>query len=168
MALNDERFLVGSADSTIPSPRPLGRDLEHSQNAENDQSVFVTSSELNPDLCRSEIYNPLVPPSPSSLSRRLAALPTRPDSPPLQEADLPSTSVSEASPSPQSPQTNIPEESLAMLSSATVPTIDADSAKNITADEALKSTIRGLHSLWRSGARSKEDFLAIVREAIEE
>lgn len=165
---SDRLSPIGSADSTIPSPRPLNRHLDQSQNAEADQRVFITSSEFNPDPSQSEIYNPLVPPSPSSLSRRLAALPTRPDSPPLQEDDPPSTSVSEASPSPQSPQSNIPEETFTMLSSAAGPTADADSAGNITANEALKSTIRGLYHLWDPSTTSKESFLALVREAIEE
>ena len=55
-----------------------------------------------------------------------------------------------------------------MLSSAAGPSADADLAKDIAADEALKSTIRGLYGLWRSSTTSKEDFFTLVREAIEE
>lgn len=155
----DQIANLGSADSTIPSPLPRDRQL---QPAERDQRIFVPSTEFNPDIPQSEFYDPLSPPSPSNLSRRLAALPTRPDSPPLQEEDEPSSaSASAASPSPQSPHADLvePEEAIVALPAA---------VNSKTADEALKGTIRGLYQLWRSGERSQQDFIELVKQAIEE
>ncbi|KAJ3576665.1 hypothetical protein NP233_g287 [Leucocoprinus birnbaumii] len=164
--------IQGSADSTIPSPRPRDRQL---QPIEGDQRVFVPSTELNPDLLHGELYNPLAPPSPSSLSRRLASLPTRPDSPPLhEEDDASSASASATSPSPQSPHPDLDEGG---EPSIVLPPAANDTAQERTqtadvnykpADEALKGTIRGLYQLWRSGERSQQDFMALVKQSIEE
>ncbi|KXN89995.1 hypothetical protein AN958_05000 [Leucoagaricus sp. SymC.cos] len=163
----------GSADSTIPSPKPRHRQL---QPLEGDQRIFVPSTELNPDIPHSDVYNPLVPPSPSTLSHRLAALPARPDSPPLQEDDVPSSaSASAISPSPQLPHAELVEagETLTIPHVPSVP-VNKDenertglaAAECISADEALKCTIRGLYQLWRSGEKSQQDFMALVQQAI--
>ncbi|KAF9453788.1 hypothetical protein P691DRAFT_630850, partial [Macrolepiota fuliginosa MF-IS2] len=158
----------GSADSTVPSPRPVDRQHQpQNPESEADQRIFVPSSELNPDLPRKEIYNPLAPPSPSSLSRKLAALPTRPDSPPLQEEDddPSSASASATSQSPQSLHADFTQEPFVVSHSAADVAVDANAAGNAAADEALKSAIRGLFRLWRAGARSQQDFLALVHQA---
>lgn len=164
--------IQGSADSTVPSPRPRDRQL---QPAEGDQRIFIPSTELNPDLLHPEPYNPLAPPSPGSLSRKLASLPTRPDSPPLQEEDdISSASASATSPSPQSPHTDLAEagEPFVTLPPASDSTaqerIESAEVNHIPADEALKSTIRGLYQLWRTGEKSQQDFMVLVKQAIEE
>lgn len=151
----------GSADSTIPSPRSHNRRL---QLAEGDQRIFVPSSELNPDLPHFDLYNPLAPPSPSSLSRRLASLPTRPDSPLQDEDDPSSVSASVTSPFYHADLTGAEEPSTVLLR----PVIQSGEAISMLADEALKNTIRGLYQLWRTGKKSRQDFLTLVERAIEE
>jgi len=152
----------GSADSTIPSPRPHNCRL---QSAEGDQRIFVPSSKLNPDLPQLDLYNPLAPPSPSSLLRRLASLPTRPDSPPLQDEDDPSSdSAFVTSPSHHADLIGAEEPSTVLLR----PVVQSAEAISMSADEALKNTIRGLYQLWRTGKKSRQDFLTLVERAIEE
>jgi len=153
--------LLGSADSTMPSPRSHNRRL---QLAEGDQRIFVPSSKLNPDLPQFDLYNPLAPPSPSSLSRRLALLPIRPD-PPLQDEDDPSSVfASVASPSHHADLVGAEEPSTVLLR----PVVQSAEAISIFADEALKNTIQGLYQLWRTGKKSRQDFLTLVERAIEE
>lgn len=149
----------GSADSTIPSPRPHNRRL---QLAEGDHRIFVPSSKLNSDLPQFDLYNPLAPPSPSSLSRRLASLPTRPDSP--LQGDPCSISASATSPCHHADFTGAEEPSTVRLR----PVVQSAEAISMFADEALKNTIRGLYQLWRTGKKSRRDFLTLVERAIDE
>ena len=161
----NQSYPSGSADSTTPSPRSRDRQLPP---AEGDQRIFVPSYELNPDLRQFDLYNSLAPLLPSSLSRRLAPIPTRSDYPPPDENDPSSASASTTSPSPDADLIGA-ERPLAVLprhsGNAAVQLIEAISNP---ADEALKNTIQGLYQLWQTGEKSRQDFLALVEHAIEE
>ena len=133
-----------------------------------------------------EPYNPLQPPSPDALSRRLARLAVRPDSP-LEDEN--SSEDSDALPSPdgtrpeaeldQSPlgETPPPQDRLVSLESQQFVVIDQPQAstreKNLDSDDALQQSIQGLYRLWKLQQQSespdadKETFLTLVRRAIE-
>ncbi|KAG6902875.1 hypothetical protein C0995_010044 [Termitomyces sp. Mi166 len=158
----------GSADSTRHTPLPLTRKLEN-ERVVLDYPCHRTSS----------VYNPLAPPSPSTLARLLANISPRPPSPPLDGSD---SGFDSASLSPKmSPQP------LSQLPSA-LPSIETDTPSFQTSssptvertdDEsrlALKDTIRGVYRLWRNRTvldlstldDDHEEFLEIVRQALKQ
>ncbi|KAG2023459.1 hypothetical protein CC2G_001113 [Coprinopsis cinerea AmutBmut pab1-1] len=165
----------GTADSTIPSPLPVKRNLD--QHLEGER-VFVTSGSLQPNS--TELYNPLVPPSPGSLAKRLADLSQRPSSPPMSPIDddeEASTDSNTTSPTRDAPELEFtgatPVDS--PLTAASQNNLAGE--RNSTTDEtdvALRQTIQGLYQLWkadrhRTGLSSDtEAFVALVRSAIEE
>lgn len=72
------------------------------------------------------------------------------------------------SPSPLSPPADLAEEPLVVSEpSPNAAAVIINPVENTTADEALKSTIRGLYHLWRSSSKSQQDFLVLVQQAIE-
>lgn len=147
-------FHPGTADSTIPSPLPPKRKLV--------QPHFIHTP--------SPIYNPLQPPSPEDLSRRLEKLSSRSDSPPLVDDITTSSSASDViNPSPRAP-----------VSGASISThqfIVVDESEHIHpsnapfVDDILKQNIQGLYRLWKTirpqaQQEDRRTFLRIAREAL--
>ncbi|KAF8898709.1 hypothetical protein BD779DRAFT_1485203 [Infundibulicybe gibba] len=149
----------GSGDSTLPSPLPAKRKLVQPSEHVEDPSVFSYSSHP------SEIYNPLEPPSPTTLCRRLELIPSRSASPPLLTDDSASGSGTySATPSPPTQSADF----------SSVSGFDQESAQTCAGenDDVVKNTIKGIYRLWQMGrTKSLDDqevFSNIVREAISE
>lgn len=126
------------------------------------------------------MYNPLEPPSPNTLSRRLEDLSL---SPPLLDDDLDSASASNYLTTPPAvPSTQLssappgssldgyaPDASAAPKHAEVIP-------RSAESSEALKDTIRGVYRLWKSARPScpqleeneGEQFLDIVRQVLAE
>jgi len=154
----------------------------------------VTIPNANPN---EEPYNPLEPPSPDELTRRLASLVARPASPPFDEEassedsdlaatpDLPSQQAEAEEPHPSSLHEISPIKNEQPLSATDTPPDvagrsspkfgSADStAPEDESDAALQHSIQGLYRLWKLEQQRKqtsqhaEAFLALVRRTIQE
>ncbi|KAJ2927139.1 hypothetical protein H1R20_g9940, partial [Candolleomyces eurysporus] len=180
----------GTADSTIPSPLPVKRNADGTQVAQSER-IFIPSSSLRPDHDEDdEPYNPLQPPSPDALSRRLARLAVRPESPPFEDEN--SSEDSDALPSPDRTHTEAELDQSPLRESAPpVPVQDRVASvesqqdmavdqpqpntqeERVDGDAALQQSIQGLYQLWKlqqqckSQDADKESFLTLVRRAIE-
>lgn len=145
-----------------------------------------------PGLHPSSAYNPLAPPSPHTLARRLADISPRPESPPLVDLDDSDSASGSASPTPSPPSrfAALPPaaESVPLPPSvaATSPVIAADVPLPIEeavepkitepCDPLLKDAIRSVFRLWQAGkqassltlAEDGETFLEIVRQVVAE
>ncbi|TFK77071.1 hypothetical protein BDN72DRAFT_852294 [Pluteus cervinus] len=142
----------GSADSTIPSPLPQTRKLVQPQ----------------PIRTPDPIYNPLQPPSPSSLARRLEKLSSRSDSPPLIDDTNTSATASDASPFMVPSEEPIGTHQYIIVDEDENPPI---SPSHSPTDEALKQTIQGIYRMWKTSRpphqRDDQDaFLRIVQDAL--
>ncbi|KIK06968.1 hypothetical protein K443DRAFT_673856 [Laccaria amethystina LaAM-08-1] len=145
----------GSGDSTLPSPLPNKQTFVQ-QDVGTNRRVIIAGTELQQNAA--ELYDPLNPPSPNSLSRRLALVSSRPDSPPLLDdspssnSDTPSTGV-EITPNPSA--------------SKPVQTV------TVELQEALRDSIKGIYGLWFAGQQGKNTdeardlFLTLVRQALD-
>jgi hypothetical protein len=160
--------LIGSADSTIPSPLPPAKSLKSS--ALND----VTNIEQHPErvivpptefqLHHVEPYNPLQPPSPAAISRRLQALSS--ESPTLASPliDEPDSDTETSS----SHQAEVDAAPLNLEHSQT-PVDDHDPFQI-----AMQDTIKNLYKLWRlnrqdqSAVQDKDIFVVAVQHALEQ
>ncbi|TFK41129.1 hypothetical protein BDQ12DRAFT_720836 [Crucibulum laeve] len=182
----------GSGDSTLPSPLPRSKrklvDPSIDPYAPSDtitaDRIIVDASNLhNP---QPEIYNPLEPPSPRNLSRRLAAISPRSGSPPLL-AESPASDSETPSPFSAPADLAVPAEATSPLPPADgFVVVDSDkykgegvgpdsgSLEEIEAHEALKDSIRGMYRLWKASKRKEsagpdaETFLAVVQQVIAE
>ncbi|PFH54503.1 hypothetical protein AMATHDRAFT_134069 [Amanita thiersii Skay4041] len=154
--------IQGSADSTLPSPPSLKQKQQDFLHAESERIM------ISYPTTQVDIYNPLQPPSPNQLARRLAALSSEPQYPP--PLDSPSHSGSD---SPTlSPEQTHPTD-LISLSGA----LDAKAAliqvDEHPGDDALRDSIRGIYRLWRGSQPDgishqdyQEAFMNIVRGTI--
>jgi hypothetical protein len=162
---------VGSGDSTLPSPFPV------KQKHDPSERVIVVYAGSNP----STVYNPLDPPSPNTLARRLEDLSPRLPSPPLLDDYSESASGSNSFP----PSTVTLSTQLITVESGSSPPRPplANSSVpprvkdgSVESRAALKDTIRGVYYLWKSGRRlcartegeDEEEFMSIVRQAMAE
>jgi hypothetical protein len=165
-------FFAGSGDSTLPTPPSLA------QKQNDSKRIFVSYPGLPPTTA----YNPLDPPSPNALARRLAELSPRLQSPPLDDDS------ESASDSP----TFSPLLNALLSSSAALSFTDTDTALSKDAScaceqdaqrtvphheshEALKDAIRGVYRLWKSARKTDsatheegEEFLETVRQIVAE
>lgn len=127
---------------------------------------------MHPDMpLRPDQYDPLNPPSPHGLSRRLAALSPREATPPLLDDTSENTT-----PSPTVAGSDSLPGMLGGVKGCEVVIMNTEDARDVSvcsdADAALKQSIRGLYQLWSSGTRStqrdedKARFLSLVREAV--
>lgn len=145
----------GSGDSTFPSPLPNKQTFSQGDGGTN-RRVIVACNELQQNAA--ELYNPLNPPSPNSLSRRLTLVSSRPDPPQLLDDSPPSDSDT---PSPHAPSTEVEI---------------TPNPQTVTAElqEALRDSIKGIYGLWFAGQQGKNTdearglFLTLVRQALDE
>lgn len=150
----------GSGDSTFPSPLPDKQTFAQRDVGTN-RRVIVACNELQQNAA--ELYNPLNPPSPNSLSHRLALVSSRPDSPPLLDE---SPSSDSDTPSRQAFSTGV-EITPNPSPSKPLQTVTVES------QEALRDSIKGIYGLWFAGQRLKntdearELFLTLVRQALD-
>lgn len=163
----------------------MKRNADGTQVAQSER-VFIPSSSLRPDNeDDDEPYNPLQPPSPDALSRRLARLAVRPESPPFEDEN--SSEDSDALPSPdrtlpeaeidQSPLRESPPapdhvSSAEAQQEAVIDKPQRSTEEQADSDAALQQSIQGLYRLWRLQQNSpqnadKDSFLTLVRRAIE-
>ncbi|KAF6765938.1 hypothetical protein DFP72DRAFT_1872 [Ephemerocybe angulata] len=193
----------GTADSTIPSPLPVKRtadgtqthlfdDDDNTSSRTSSERIFVPSTTLVPDAGDTELYNPLEPPSPDALSRRLATLQAVRAASPPEEEEEDCSSVEDPSEGPEPAESALGlEETQGQrpLSGSTVgshrdedvllsevkpssETSSSDIEIESAADAAVKQSIQGLYALWKLDlqrqalAPSEEAFLALVRGAI--
>lgn len=165
--------IQGSGDSTLPTPPPLAQEQNDSKR------IFVSYPGLPPTT----VPNPLDPPSPNALARRLADLSPRLQSPPLADHSN-SESASDSAVFSSLPHPPLP--SSIVLPTDTDATFSKDNlvgesrvyqqdARHIVPHhesyEALKDSIRGIYRLWRSSSvthEEKEEFLEIVRQIVAE
>ncbi|KAF9015220.1 hypothetical protein BDQ17DRAFT_1268860, partial [Cyathus striatus] len=103
----------GSGDSTLPSPLPRKANLGQpapgayvSSDPDATERIIISSGDLRIDISQTEVYNPLEPPSPGNLSRRLEAISPRPVSPPLIDESPVSTDSDTISPQPDPSELN--------------------------------------------------------------
>ena len=162
---------IGSADSTIPSPLPPVKNIKSQVNTIPDletfpERVIIPSSEFQ--VHRVEPYNPLEPPSPAALSRRLQALSNESTTPlldePVSNFEIPPYHAEIAVASP-----NVVE-ILSSTTSSRIPTDDHDPFQVI-----MQDTIKNLYKLWRLGKQDdhsaeqdKNVFILAVQHALEE
>jgi len=152
-------FSAGSGDSTFPSPLPNKQTFVQ-RDVGTDRRVIVDCNELQQNVA--ELYNPLNPPSPNSLSRRLALVSSRPDSPSLDD----SPSSDSDTPSRHAPSTGV---EVTPNPSASKP------LQTVTAElqEALRDSIKGIYGLWFAAQQGKNTdeardlFLTLVRQALD-
>ena len=147
-------FSAGSGDSTFPSPLPNKQTFVQ-QDVSTNRRVIVACNSLQQNAA--ELYNPLNPPSPNSLSRRLALVSSRPDSPQLLD-DAP---LSSDTPSRQAPSTGV---EITPNPQTVTPELQ----------EALRDSIKGIYGLWFAGQQGKNTgeardlFLTLVRQTLDE
>ncbi|KAF5367233.1 hypothetical protein D9615_010670 [Tricholomella constricta] len=171
----------GSGDSTRPTPPTVNQKLAEDR-------VIIAY----PGHRTSSAYNPLRPPSPSTLAFRLANISPRVASPPfVDDSDSGSGSGSDSGGSSSSPTASPPSHT-SMFSSSLLSIDTHTSASDISFDispvveqplgvnnesrDALKDTIRSVFRLWHAGRvissptlnGDKEEFLNVVRQVIAE
>ncbi|GLB36179.1 hypothetical protein LshimejAT787_0304670 [Lyophyllum shimeji] len=177
----------GSGDSTLPTPPTANKKL-------NDERVIVSY----PGHRTLSAYNPLAPPSPTTLTYRLANISPRVASPLFaDDSDSGSGSGSDASASlslktsPTSHPMTLSSSSIdypSSLLSVDTPAssdnispvvssvIEAPPGGGDESREALKDAIRSIYRLWKAGrmissptsAEDGQEFLDIVREVVAE
>ena len=179
---------LGSGDSTLPSPRPLNKKLAPDVEVglgEGPERIFVPSDDFQ--IHHVEPYNPLEPPAPDSLARRLAALSalqTEPGSelrmsPPLFEDDSPTSDSNTASPhlAELLPPPEVPSPTYSPFVVAELPLESApEDPRQLEhpSQELLRDNVKCLYRLWKFGRQDaateqdKEVFLATVRQALEQ
>lgn len=138
------------------------------------ERIVIPSDELR--LHHSELYNPLEPPEPSALARRLEALSA--ESSPLSEESPTSASTTT---SPERMDATLIEQSVSPLYSTSASShqpgdefVVVDSAVNVTdpVQSILSCNIKGLYQLWKLGRQDKsvendkEVFMTIVQQAL--
>ncbi|KAF8168072.1 hypothetical protein B0H34DRAFT_44193 [Crassisporium funariophilum] len=167
----------GSGDSTLPSPLPEKKTLapDLARDDSTPERIIVPSDDLQ--LHHVAPYNPLEPPSPEHLSRRLAALSScEINSPPplddssTSDSDTPSPHLTEVNPahapsfSSRSPY-QLGEEYIVPGPASTV-----DDA----AQDVLRDSIKTVFRLWKLGRQDKppdqekDFFLSTVRQALDQ
>lgn len=165
----------GSGDSTLPSPLPTKQKFPR----DDPERVIVPSEDLQ--IYHADPYNPLEPPSPEALSRRLAALSAAESgaaSPPLFD-DSPTTDSNTASPQltevAPTEDSSFPSPGVSQEPVNEFLVVDpGDSVSLDNAEELLRDNIKALFRLWKSGRgetstdRDKDIFLASVRQALEQ
>ncbi|KAF8640457.1 hypothetical protein AX17_000121 [Amanita inopinata Kibby_2008] len=115
---------------------------------------------------QTEVYNPLMPPSPGQLARRLAALPSHPEpSPPHSRND---SGGSDSDSPTLSPDQALPPDSVPYTSCLDAkPTISFMTEH--PSDLFLRDAIRGIYRLWKEARPTgvdKDAFLSIVRDSL--
>lgn len=170
---------LGSGDSTLPSPRPQPNKQLGSNNVLPER-IIVASDEFQNN--NAEVYNPLEPPAPASLARRLEALSTGSgiDSPPLFDNDRTSDSATTSSLDPV-PALTSSSSTASPKQSSFDEFIVVDQDTNISKDaiddatqDILRDNIKSLYRLWKLNRCNttieddKEVFLATVRQALEQ
>ncbi|KDR85019.1 hypothetical protein GALMADRAFT_233586 [Galerina marginata CBS 339.88] len=166
----------GSGDSTLPSPRLSKKKLPAEGEQDNDipERIIVPSDDLQTN--HAELYNPLEPPPPASLARRLEALAAESgtNSPPLFD-DYPTRDSNTAS--PQALEAMPALTSSSSTASPPQPLSDGfivDQVSNHATQDALRDNIKSLFQLWKlarpdkSINEDKEFFLNTVRQALEQ
>jgi hypothetical protein len=160
LVLRPFTLVTGSGDSTLPTPPSPQKQLKR---------VLMPY----PGPAPATVFNPLEPPSPRALARRLADLGHRPQSP-SQLGDVKSELV------PDSPVLSPPQHSLLPTSNPSPSDAYQQEAQRTEpgheSHEALKDAIRGLHRLWRltrqecsvTQSEEQQEFLEIVREVVSE
>jgi len=171
----------GSGDSTLPSPRPPNKKLPSDMDtAAEPGRIFVASDDFQAHHV--EPYNPLEPPAPESLARRLAALqtsgtasPTLFDESPISDSNTASPHIPEIIP--------VPADSSSSIYSPSQPPVDGfvvvdepDLSMNVedANRDVLRDNVKSLYRLWKLGRQDvpaeqdKEIFLATVRQALEQ
>ncbi|KAF8642411.1 hypothetical protein AX16_009676 [Volvariella volvacea WC 439] len=146
----------GSADSTVPSPLPVKRKLVQPYHLHTPEPV----------------YNPLQPPSPDALARRLRKLEPRPESPPLVD-DATSLSASIAmTPSSSPPVSDLPTDSPKIVVMDEEPSQSSTEQPILPTDLLLQQSIQGIYNLWKASrpnqrhSNDQELFLSLARQAI--
>ncbi|CAA7266463.1 unnamed protein product [Cyclocybe aegerita] len=170
----------GSGDSTMPSPLPTKKKFGQDADAVQTGRIIVPSDDFR--INHVEPYNPLEPPAPSSLARRLAELANEPgaSSPPLfddsttTDSNTASPQLTEAVPANEerspsfSPQQQ-PAESFVV--------VDVQDPVDTTVDpsqDVLRENLKNLYRLWKLGRHDnsveedKDLFLTIAKQAVEE
>ncbi|KAJ3508933.1 hypothetical protein NLJ89_g5488 [Agrocybe chaxingu] len=170
----------GSGDSTMPSPLPTKKKFGQDADATEPGRIIVPSDDFR--INHIEPYNPLEPPAPSSLARRLAALANESgaNSPPLFD-DSTTTDSNTASPQltevvpaneERSPSLSPPQQPVESFVVVDVQD-PADTTDDLSQD-VLRENIKNLYRLWKLGRHDKsveEDkdlFLAIAKQAVEQ
>ncbi|PPQ64376.1 hypothetical protein CVT26_002083 [Gymnopilus dilepis] len=168
--------IQGSGDSTLPSPLPTKKKLVGESELQSTR-IIVPSDDLQTNHV--ELYNPLEPPPPESLARRLEELSSQNGTvSPLFEDD-PQVDSNAAIPQPfenvppltSSPSTASPSQPSSHLSDLHS---QADAAPITTEQHLLSNNIKSLYQLWAltrqdiSAEQAKELFLARARQALEE
>lgn len=171
------KYHLGSGDSTLPSPLPRKKVFETNLSDPVPERIIVPSDDLQ--FRHVELYNPLEPPSPDTLARRLAALSSSSgaNSPPFLD-DSPTTNS-------ETPSPNIREVSHTQIFSSspsishqqshqTVVDMHPQCDSNDQAQNALRDSIRSLYQFWklsRPDMRSDQGrtlFLSTVYQVIDQ
>ncbi|KAH9486907.1 hypothetical protein JR316_0000973 [Psilocybe cubensis] len=166
----------GSGDSTLPSPRPHPNKQLSSNNVLPER-IIVASDEFQNN--KVEVYNPLEPPAPASLARRLEALSagSGAESPPLFDNDDPTSDSAIASPLDPVPALTSSSSTASPKQSSSEEFVVLESNKNSIDDATqniLCDNIKGLYRLWKLNRPNtvveddKEVFLATVRQALQQ
>lgn len=153
------RYLAvhGSGDSTVPSPSRRKSVAQVTDTYEESDRVMVAYPTV-----QTEVYNPLMPPSPGQLTRRLAALST-PSNSSFPADDTPSES---ASPTLSPDQAHSPDPSTIAITSDAKPIFPCiDEHPN---DIFLSDAIKSIYLLWKEGRPNAhhDTFMEIVRQSI--
>ncbi|KAF8872142.1 hypothetical protein CPB84DRAFT_1818105 [Gymnopilus junonius] len=166
---SDHHLSAGHLDPNASSEDAYWAQYSNIQGSDGEHSHIVPSDDLQTNHV--ELYNPLEPPPPASLARRLEALSSHDGTiSPLFEDDLKADSNATI------PHPLEPVPALTSSSSTTSPS-SHDQPNTITdnaAQDVLKDNIKGLYRLWKlvnqdlPSEHAKEVFLKNTRRVLEE
>ncbi len=157
----------------MPSPLPVTKFQSETTSDSQPERIIVPPT--NFQIHHVDLYNPLEPPTPAALSRRLEALSKEPESlssPLVEESESDSDTTSAHLLDLNAPSPKISSDFLQLPGDETIVHNSTSNPKD-PVQEILQNTIRNLYMLWKSGRRDqavdqdKELFMSTVQHALE-